>query len=226
MPLLRNAAPRSEADGRLGIVEFTKAGGGPGPPMDERVDPERVIREANEAGLRSDRAAEHPALSVHARVRQEHAARLRRAAARLGTDESCSGILRRTIRRESMTCCGASFRPTATAPIERSMAYTLFAPSKRVRPVLTQLSAEICGARRRRRCRRRGDRARAHGLAHPRRPPARWTTPRSGADGRPTTSSSARRSPSSPRSDCSTLAYGTLARGYEPVAFGATCGAA
>jgi len=29
--------------------------------------------------------------------------------------------------------------------IERSMAYTLFAPSKRVRPVLTQLSAEICG---------------------------------------------------------------------------------
>jgi geranylgeranyl diphosphate synthase type II len=29
--------------------------------------------------------------------------------------------------------------------IERSMAYTLFAPSKRVRPVLTQLAAEICG---------------------------------------------------------------------------------
>jgi geranylgeranyl diphosphate synthase type II len=29
--------------------------------------------------------------------------------------------------------------------IERSMAYTLFAPSKRVRPVLTQLSAELCG---------------------------------------------------------------------------------
>jgi geranylgeranyl diphosphate synthase type II len=29
--------------------------------------------------------------------------------------------------------------------IERSMAYTLFAPSKRVRPVLAQLSAEICG---------------------------------------------------------------------------------
>jgi geranylgeranyl diphosphate synthase, type II len=29
--------------------------------------------------------------------------------------------------------------------IERSMAHTLFAPSKRVRPVLTQLSAELCG---------------------------------------------------------------------------------
>jgi len=31
------------------------------------------------------------------------------------------------------------------APVERSMAYTLFAPSKRVRPVLTLLSAEMCG---------------------------------------------------------------------------------
>ena len=50
--LLRNAAKALKPDGRLGIVEFTKAGGGPGPEMDERVDPERVIREANEAGLR------------------------------------------------------------------------------------------------------------------------------------------------------------------------------
>jgi len=50
--LLRNAARALKSDGRIGIVEFTMAGGGPGPPMDERVDPERVIREANEAGLR------------------------------------------------------------------------------------------------------------------------------------------------------------------------------
>ncbi len=50
--LLRNAALALKPDGRIGIVEFTKDGGGPGPPMDERVDPERVIREANEAGLR------------------------------------------------------------------------------------------------------------------------------------------------------------------------------
>ncbi len=50
--LLRNAARALKKDGRLGIVEFTMAGGGPGPPMDERVDPERVIREASEAGLR------------------------------------------------------------------------------------------------------------------------------------------------------------------------------
>jgi ubiquinone/menaquinone biosynthesis C-methylase UbiE len=52
VPLLRNAARALKPDGRIGIVEFTKAGGGPGPPMDERVDPERVIRQASEAGLR------------------------------------------------------------------------------------------------------------------------------------------------------------------------------
>ena len=34
---------------------------------------------------------------------------------------------------------------TERGAIERSMAHTLFAPSKRVRPVLTQLSAELCG---------------------------------------------------------------------------------
>ena len=50
--MLRSAAKALKPDGRLGIVEFTMAGGGPGPEMDERVDPERVIREANEAGLR------------------------------------------------------------------------------------------------------------------------------------------------------------------------------
>jgi SAM-dependent methyltransferase len=49
--LLRNAARALKSKGRLGIVEFTMTGGGPGPPMDERVDPERIIREASEAGL-------------------------------------------------------------------------------------------------------------------------------------------------------------------------------
>ncbi len=49
--LLRNVAKALKPDGRLGVVEFTMAGGGPGPPMDERVDPERVIREVTEAGL-------------------------------------------------------------------------------------------------------------------------------------------------------------------------------
>jgi geranylgeranyl diphosphate synthase type II len=31
--------------------------------------------------------------------------------------------------------------------VQRSMAYTLLAPSKRIRPVLTQLAAELCGGR-------------------------------------------------------------------------------
>jgi SAM-dependent methyltransferase len=59
--LLRNVAkslkPRRVVEGeemppgRIGIVDFTKDGGGPGPSMDERVDPERVIRDAEAAGL-------------------------------------------------------------------------------------------------------------------------------------------------------------------------------
>jgi ubiquinone/menaquinone biosynthesis C-methylase UbiE len=49
--LLRNLARALKKNGRIGIVNFTKAGGGPGPPMEERVDPERVIREARTAGL-------------------------------------------------------------------------------------------------------------------------------------------------------------------------------
>ena len=50
--LLRNAARALKKDGKIAIIDFTMAGGGPGPPMEERVDPERVIREANAAGLR------------------------------------------------------------------------------------------------------------------------------------------------------------------------------
>jgi ubiquinone/menaquinone biosynthesis C-methylase UbiE len=50
--LLRSAARALKKDGRIAIVEFTKAGGGPGPEMEYRVDPERVIREAQAAGLR------------------------------------------------------------------------------------------------------------------------------------------------------------------------------
>jgi ubiquinone/menaquinone biosynthesis C-methylase UbiE len=50
--LLRNVAHALKPNGRLGIVEYKKDGWGPGPPMGERVDPERVIRNAQEAGLR------------------------------------------------------------------------------------------------------------------------------------------------------------------------------
>jgi ubiquinone/menaquinone biosynthesis C-methylase UbiE len=50
--LLRNVAKSLKSGGRLGIVNFTKAGFGPGPPMEERVDPPVVIRDAEAAGLR------------------------------------------------------------------------------------------------------------------------------------------------------------------------------
>jgi len=51
VPLLRNVAKALRLSGRIGIVDFTKDGGGPGPAMDERVDPEAVIRDAQAAGL-------------------------------------------------------------------------------------------------------------------------------------------------------------------------------
>lgn len=50
--LLRNVARSLSPKGRVGIVDFTKEGGGPGPPMDERVDPEHIARDAEAAGLR------------------------------------------------------------------------------------------------------------------------------------------------------------------------------
>jgi predicted methyltransferase len=56
--LLRNLAKSlklatpSKPGGRIGIVNYTKAGFGPGPPLDERVDPSIVIADAEAAGLR------------------------------------------------------------------------------------------------------------------------------------------------------------------------------
>ncbi len=50
--LLKNLARSLKPNGRIGIVNFTKEGGGPGPAMEKRVDPERVIRDASAAGLR------------------------------------------------------------------------------------------------------------------------------------------------------------------------------
>ena len=49
--LLRNMAAKLKPGARIGIVDFTKDGGGPGPEMDERVDPETVIRDVQAAGL-------------------------------------------------------------------------------------------------------------------------------------------------------------------------------
>jgi ubiquinone/menaquinone biosynthesis C-methylase UbiE len=50
--LLRNVAASLKPTGVIGIVDYTKDGFGPGPPMEERVDPERVTRDAEAAGLR------------------------------------------------------------------------------------------------------------------------------------------------------------------------------
>lgn len=49
--LLKNVAASLKRTGLLGIVNFTRNGYGPGPPMEERVDPEQVIRDAAAAGL-------------------------------------------------------------------------------------------------------------------------------------------------------------------------------
>jgi ubiquinone/menaquinone biosynthesis C-methylase UbiE len=50
--LLSSVKRSLKPQGRIGIVNFTKEGHGPGPPMEDRVDAERVIRDAEAAGLR------------------------------------------------------------------------------------------------------------------------------------------------------------------------------
>jgi len=49
--LLRNVAHALKPTGLIGIINSKKDGGGPGPNMDERVDPEQVIADARAAGL-------------------------------------------------------------------------------------------------------------------------------------------------------------------------------
>jgi ubiquinone/menaquinone biosynthesis C-methylase UbiE len=49
--MLRKVAEVLKPGGRIGIIEFKKDGWGPGPPMDERMDPEPIIRDAEAAGL-------------------------------------------------------------------------------------------------------------------------------------------------------------------------------
>jgi predicted methyltransferase len=49
--LLKNIAKSLKPTGLIGIVNYKTDGGGPGPAMDERVDPEQVIRDATAAGL-------------------------------------------------------------------------------------------------------------------------------------------------------------------------------
>jgi ubiquinone/menaquinone biosynthesis C-methylase UbiE len=49
--LLRALARAMKPTGLIGIVNYKKDGGGPGPPVEERVDPEQVIADAQAAGL-------------------------------------------------------------------------------------------------------------------------------------------------------------------------------
>lgn len=50
--LLRHLAAALKPGGRIGVVNFTKTGGGPGPPPEERKDEAQVVKEAEGAGLR------------------------------------------------------------------------------------------------------------------------------------------------------------------------------
>jgi len=49
--LLRNVARSMKPQGRIGIVDFTPGGGGPGPAPDQRVNPNVTIRDAAAADL-------------------------------------------------------------------------------------------------------------------------------------------------------------------------------
>jgi ubiquinone/menaquinone biosynthesis C-methylase UbiE len=49
--LLRNMAMSLKPTGLIGIINYKKDGVGPGPAMEERVDPEKVIHDAQAAGL-------------------------------------------------------------------------------------------------------------------------------------------------------------------------------
>ena len=44
--LLRNVKRTLKPSGRVGIVDYKMDGGGPGPPLEERVDPEAIVRDA------------------------------------------------------------------------------------------------------------------------------------------------------------------------------------
>ncbi|MEI6667790.1 MAG: methyltransferase domain-containing protein [Acidobacteriota bacterium] len=52
VPLLRNLATSLKPQGRVGVVDFRKDGLGPGPPLEERVDPDQIVRDAEKAGLK------------------------------------------------------------------------------------------------------------------------------------------------------------------------------
>lgn len=50
--LLNNLGQALKPQGRIGVVDFKLEAGGPGPDLDERVDPDLVVADAARAGLR------------------------------------------------------------------------------------------------------------------------------------------------------------------------------
>jgi ubiquinone/menaquinone biosynthesis C-methylase UbiE len=50
--LLRNVGHALKLNGRIGIIDFISGAGGPGPAAEERVEPEVILRSAEQAGLR------------------------------------------------------------------------------------------------------------------------------------------------------------------------------
>jgi SAM-dependent methyltransferase len=50
--MLRSIAKALKPQGRIGVVDFKRDGLGPGPALEERVDPEQIVRDAEAAGLR------------------------------------------------------------------------------------------------------------------------------------------------------------------------------
>jgi ubiquinone/menaquinone biosynthesis C-methylase UbiE len=60
LELLRKVAQSLKPKGRIGIVDFTPGGGGPGPAPEERVSPEVEIRTAEAAGLQLIKREEVP----------------------------------------------------------------------------------------------------------------------------------------------------------------------
>jgi predicted methyltransferase len=50
--MLRSVAKALKPQGRIGVIDFKRDGLGPGPALEERVDPDEVVRDAEAAGLR------------------------------------------------------------------------------------------------------------------------------------------------------------------------------
>jgi predicted methyltransferase len=50
--MLKNLAAALKPSGRIGVIDFKLNGGGPGPPMEDRVDPQVIVTDAKSAGLR------------------------------------------------------------------------------------------------------------------------------------------------------------------------------